>query len=78
MLKFQPINLNDRTLVIGSGGEFLGDICNDLSGFVFTCSAAQGMTLKADELRAIADKIDALNHELDVQAQIEMDAQETE
>ena len=63
-LKFQPLNLNERILVIHSNGKCLGDLMKLEDGYYQWWPSAvcsQGGCWSAYILREIADKLDELN-----------------
>lgn len=66
-LTFQPVNLNERILVIvGQNNHCLGDLCKLEDGYYqFFPSDTLGGCWSAYILREIADKLDELNDQLD-------------
>jgi hypothetical protein len=72
MLKFQPLNLNDRILVLHENGKCLGDLCREVDGCFYwypSPECQQGGCWDSHVLREIADKLTDLNHAWDQQVQ---------
>lgn len=64
MLRFLPVNLNDRILVISPRGDFLGDISEDATGFLFTPCGDPLNAFTGGMLREIANKLSEMNGSL--------------
>jgi hypothetical protein len=66
MLKFQPINLNKRILVIHENGACCGELYCEVDGYyVYWPDESLQGCVSAEFLREIADKLDELNRPWD-------------
>lgn len=82
MIKFQPLNLNGRILVIHANGKCLGELSNLEDGFYYWWPDPdrRGGCWDAYILREIADELDRLNKPwqdiVDVEMNRQLDAKE--
>ena len=75
MLKFLPVNLNDRVLVLHENGKCLGDLTKEADGYYkwWPNNDLNGY-LPSIVLKEIASKLDELNSEWDAIVQKECSA----